>query len=97
MGIRVSENNIHIDDSHAVSKRWFKEILLEIKTAHPECRVFVQRPLYSLKKEWALHNALYALGIMRGRTADVDLNAPMGILLQAVYVVLGGLAWPFIK
>lgn len=93
----VTTYNVHIEDSYAVPKKDFDFILRTTKYANPLCKVFDLRSMFSLRMEWAAHNALYALGILRSRTKDVDLNAPICWLLNLAYCVSGMLVWLFIK
>lgn len=92
----VSENNIHLESSFTVPKGDFERELTAIREQHPESRVW-NRSLKSLKMEWAVHNALYAMGFLRSRTSHTDLNWPQGWLFRIGYAVLGKLFWPFIK
>lgn len=92
----VSQYNIRIPDSYEVSKHGFDAILDHLQYRYPDCEVW-KRSRWSLKAEWAVHSALYGLGIARGRTADVDLNAHLKWYMSALYWVLGALVWPFIK
>ena len=92
----VTSDNIHIVDSAMVSKRDFDAVLAIIRAEYPFCPVW-ERGFGSLKNEWAVHNALYALGIARARTRDVDLNVPQPWYLHAAYAVLGVMARIVIK
>ena len=88
--------NIHIGDSYRASKRDFGHILDWYKDRYPKSEVW-KRSYFSLKTEWATHNALYALGVKRERTKDVDLNYPQKIWVRVAYTITGCLVWPFIK
>lgn len=92
---KVSIKNIHIEDSYNYPKSEMIPELEAIKVYHPECEVF-KRSMFSLKCEWITHNALYALGLWKDRTKDVDLDYPCD-KPEWVYMVLGILVWPFIK
>ena len=93
----VSPNNIHLESSFVVSKFDFARELTAMREAFPESRVWENRSLESLEREWALHNALHALGIFRSRTCHTDLNWPQGWIFRLGYGVIGILVWPFIK
>lgn len=95
--IIVTVNNIHITDSWQYSKFSFLRRIEEIAAAHPECLVTVKRDHSSLAHEWAVHNALYNLGLFRSHTKDVDLNYPMKEIIEGIYDVIGWFVWPFIK
>lgn len=95
--------NIHIEDSYAVSKKDFEKVLADREwEAYEHCieseiGVFENRSKFSLKTEWAAHNACYALGIERERTKDVDLQIPQKWYEKIGYPVVGCLVWLFIK
>lgn len=89
--IVVSDTNIHIEDSYLIRGRYFSSILREI-----ECEVTERRSMFSLKKEWAVHNFLYKIGYKRERTKDVDLDYPCD-KPEWVYEVLGSLVWIFVR
>lgn len=92
----VSQYNIRIPDSYEVSKHGFDAILNHLQNRYPDCEVW-KRSRWSLKFEWACHDALYALGIARSKTKDVDLNYPQKWYASAAYWLLGAIVWPFIK
>ena len=96
MDYEVSPNNIQLKSSFEVSKEDFERELLAIRAQHPDSLVW-NRSLRSLKREWAAHNALHALGIFKTNTADVDLNWPQNWLTRLGYYVVGVVVWPFIK
>ena len=89
--------SIHIQDSCYISKRDFSQVLDWYEYRHPGNPVFKKRSRFSLKTEWATHNALYDLGIRREQTASVDLNYPQKIWERLVYPMAGCLVWLFIK
>lgn len=93
---RVTYNNIHIENSHLIPKRKFERTLAKIQAENPDCLVF-NRGYFSLKMEWATHNALYGLGLWRSRTKDVDLNYPQPFYLSALYIIFGMVSWIFLK
>lgn len=96
MDYTFSSNNIQLKSSFKVKKDDFERELLAMREEHPECLVW-NRSIKSLKREWAAHNAFHALGILRRKTADTDLNWPQGWLTRVGYWIAGGVVWPFIK
>ncbi|MBR5018580.1 MAG: hypothetical protein IKX53_02960 [Bacteroidales bacterium] len=93
----VSPDNIHLESSFKVGKASFVRELTEMRERHPECLVWKHRTIKSLAREWATHNALYALGIFRSRTSHTDLNWPQKWLIRLGYTLIGPIVWPFIK
>lgn len=96
MRYEITQHNLHICDSHLVAKREMIPSLQDIRTAHPDSEVW-RRTDRSLRREWATHNLLYALGIARQRTKDVDLNYPQKWYVRMAYGICGALALIFIK
>ena len=92
----VAPHNIRIPDSYEVSKHGFDAILDYLKIRHPDCEVW-KRSRWSLKAEWAVHNALYGLGIARERTKDCDLDYPQPWYVEGAYIVFGAIVWAFIR
>ena len=92
----VSENNIHLDSSYQVRKDDFENELNALRKQHPNSQVW-NRSIESLKREWATHNAFYAMGIFPNRTGHMDLNWPLPWFVRLGYAIFGRLAWPFIK
>ena len=93
----VFPDNIHLENSFRVRKDAFRRELKEMRERFPESQVWKKRSLKSLEREWAVHNALHALGIFKSRTAHTDLNWPQGWIFRVGYALLGPLVWPFIK
>ena len=93
----VSPNNVHIGDSYRVNKQAFESRLKAMRERYPDSLVWKHRSLKSLEREWAVHNALHAMGIFKSRTANIDLNWPQGWIFRLGYGVIGILVWPFIK
>lgn len=96
----ITENNLHIEDSYKVRKKEIRSKLIEIlvediRNHDPDCSNVWNRSDFSLQMEWAVHNALYALGLWRSHTKDVDLNADCKI--EWLYKIVGCLVWVFIK
>lgn len=96
MDYTFSSNNIQLKSSFKVKKDDFERELLAMREEHPECLVW-NRSIKSLKLEWAAHNAFHALGILRRKTADTDLNWPQGWLTRVGYWIVGWVGWLFIK
>lgn len=96
MDYEVSANNIQLKSSFEVSKDDFERELAAIRNRHPDSLVW-NRSMDSLKREWAVHNAFHALGMVRKQSADTDLNWPQPWLIRLGYDLLGWIAWPFIK
>lgn len=88
--------NLHLIDSYKVSKKKFNSELKQIKAFHPDSEVW-NRGFAQMKLEWATHNALHSLGILKSHTKDVDLNYPQGFVVRAFYAITGCLVWIFIK
>lgn len=96
MQYTISPTNLHVNSSFEIRKKDFVRELTAIRAEHPESLVW-NRSIRSLVREWATHNAFYALGIFRSRTAHMDLNWPQGWLFRLGYAIIGWLVWPFIK
>lgn len=92
----VSPNNIHMESSFEISKEDFESELKMLREQYPDSLVW-NRSMDSLKREWAAHNALHAMGIARKQTAHADLNWPQHWLIRLGYDIIGTIAWPFIK
>lgn len=92
----VSPNNIHMESSFEISKEDFESELKRLREQYPDSLVW-NRSMDSLKREWAAHNALHAMGIARKQTAHADLNWPQHWLIRLGYDIIGTIAWPFIK
>ena len=92
----VTPNNIHMESSFEISKEDFESELKRLREQYPDSLVW-NRSMDSLKREWAAHNALHAMGIARKQTAHADLNWPQHWLIRLGYAIIGTIAWPFIK
>ena len=92
----VTSNNIHLESSFRVRKEDFESELNAIRAQYPDSLVW-NRSMGSLKREWAAHNALHAMGVFRNRTGHMDLNWPQPWFIRLGYALLGTVAWPFIK
>lgn len=96
MVYKLTDNNLHIEDSYQVGKRSMDVVLCHIKAIDNEKPSKVwNRSIFSLKMEWAVHNALYALHLFRKQTKDVDLNYPNK--WEWLYNIIGCLVWVFVK
>lgn len=84
-----------IYNSYAYPKKKFQRELNKIKCLHKSQPIFLRSDC-SLKSEWAVHNALYAIGYQRERTKDCDFDIPSDHP-EWMYKILGTLVWPFIK
>ncbi len=73
MDYEVSSNNIKLKSSYEIIKEDFEGELAVIRYRHPDSLVW-NRSMDSLKREWAVHNAFHALGLVRKQSADTDLN-----------------------
>ena len=88
--------NIHIKDSHKISKWEFRDkIISEDRYYYEEYSVLQHRTMYSLITEWAVHNFCYNLGLWRDHTADVDLDYPCQ--REWLYKAVGWFCWIWIK
>ena len=91
MRFRVYPSRIKLYDSAEVSKKDFDKELLTVKELYPE-HVIWKRTMRSLKREWAAHNLLYNMGIMKDRTKDVDLDYPQKWYIKVAYFFVGSFA-----
>lgn len=89
MEIRVGRNNIQIKDSYEVSKKRFDDIIKRLRMNLPEHPVLLKRNNGSIKKEWAIHNLLYKLGIARSHTRDLNINYPLRNIWKIIYNIFG--------
>ncbi len=94
--ITVSSTNVHLESSFKVRKDDFERELTAMREQHPDSLVW-NRSIKSLSREWAAHNAFHAIGLLRNKTADTDLNWPQNWLTRIGYEVVGAVVWPFIK
>ena len=90
----VSDNNIRIENGYLVPCKDFEFVLNCIRENEPN-EVTANGSNYSLSCEWAVHNALYRLGLFRSRTKDVDMEYPCR--LEWLYIVLGCIIYPFVR
>ena len=96
MKYKILDNCLKLYDSYMVPKSQFSDELEKIRNLYPSCRVW-NRSEASLKREWATHNLLYALGMYRERTADCDLNHEHKWYENIAYWIVGTIALWVIK
>lgn len=91
--ITTTPDNTHIENSYLVkSKNDMRDILNTIE-ANSNCGDAVRRiPQNTMVREWRAHNLLYALGVARKRTKDVDLNENPWYIRMA-YAMLSLMYW----
>lgn len=87
--IKVNSNNIHIEDSHKISKKEFKSILNELRSKYSGNTVLMNRSNSSLIFEWSFHNLLYYFNIQQSRTGSVDLDYPQKWYEKIAYYLVG--------
>ena len=89
MLIKVSKNNIHIENSCEVNTKEDMQIVLtDIRASHSlEESDVLKRTDSSLIKEWRVHNVLYNLHLFRTHTKDVDLNYPQSKIIEIAYSI----------
>ena len=90
MLVKVSKNNIHIENSYKAKTRKDMQIVLnDIRTNHSlEESDVLKRTDKSLIKEWCAHNVLYNLHLFRKHTKDVDLNYPQSKIIEIAYSIV---------
>lgn len=91
--ITTSPTNTHIENSYIVkSRKDMRDLLIAIEY-DSNCGDAVRRiPKNTMIREWRAHNLLYALGIARTRTRDVDLNENPWYI-RVAYFVLSLMYW----
>ena len=91
MLIKVSKNNIHIENSCEVNTKEDMQIVLtDIRADYSlEESDVLKRTDSSLIKEWRVHNVLYNLHLFRTHTKDVDLNYPQNKIVEIAYYIIG--------
>lgn len=73
--VTTTPDNTHIENSYLVkSRKDMKDILYQIELNSQFNDAIRHIPMATMVREWRAHNLLYALGIARARTKDVDLN-----------------------
>lgn len=96
MKFKVWPDRIKLLDSYKVSKY---DMFAELESVRMETfgSGVWKRPMRELYFEICVHNALYALGIRREKTADCDLNVSLPWYARFAYKAFGMVVWPFIK
>lgn len=90
MLIKVSKDNIHIENSYKTKTRNDMQLVLNDIRAHHSlgyCNV-LKRTDKSLINEWCTHNAFYNLHLFRKHTKDVDLNYPQRKIIEIAYSII---------
>lgn len=91
--IIVDKTNTHIENSYRITKRKdMRNLLKLIQEKTEEEYIINQLSISSQIHEWRAHNLLYAFGIQRNRTKDVDLNKESW-WRRACYAILSLLYW----
>lgn len=87
--MKVSKNNIHIEDSYLITRRGEMYAVLDhLKFSYPDSNVW-KRSFFHMSCEWKAHNRMYRLGLYRSHTKSVDLNYPQKWYMKAIYFILG--------
>lgn len=68
----------------------------KIRNLHPSCRL-LRRSIGNIRREWAAHSLAYSLGVIRSKTADVDLDYEPKWYHNFAYLVVGNIALWVIK
>ena len=82
-------NCITVYQTYEISKHGFDDAIDILMLRYPGHNVF-KRSRNSLKREWAVHNLLYNIGLFRKHTANTDFNIPLSFKEKLVY---DGLGW----
>lgn len=88
--------NLHINDSHNVSKWSFEDELDAIKKDNPDSEIW-RRRIFGMEMEWTCHNFAYLIHYKVEQTKDVDLDYPQSATDRLKYLFCGILLWIFIK
>lgn len=89
---KVTENNIHIEDSYKVWEeiemiRVLSEIKLMYLIGFNIKYFFCLMSLDTLLNEWKAHNLLYEMHLFRSHTKDVDLNENNKFIRFCYYIL----------
>ena len=95
--IKISDNNIHFENSCKLSKRDIKAIVDNLVCDYPENNVIKHRTRYSILSEIYVHNFCYKLNILRERTCSADINYPINKVGELIYKIIGPICSIFIK
>lgn len=96
MKYKIFGDRIKLFDSCFIPKDRFRFEIDKIRNLHPTCHLWVRSDA-SIRREWAVHNLAYSLGIKRDKTADVDLNYEQKWYTKLFYFIFGSIAMLFIK
>jgi len=97
MRYKIYGDRIKLIDSYLVPKAKFSRELLSIRNLHPTLPLWQMRSWRSMRCEWAAHSLLYALGIKRDKTKDVDLDFALPWYKRLAFSVVGTVALLIIK
>lgn len=78
--MKVEQDNICIFDSYKI--KTIKDMKAILKNLD------IDRSLFSLINEWRSHNLIYALGLFRNRTKDVNLNYKLPWYMEIIYTLV---------
>lgn len=92
MEFSVTQNSIQIIDSYTFSKIDFDRCLDYIEDKY-YTNVFDMRGRKSLKKEWAMYNLMYRLGINRKSTGNVTLVSHITKFRMKLFNIIGSIAF----
>lgn len=96
VSVSTNNNNIHIHNSYNIKKiRDMKHYINDIRNSDDGTCEVLNRSNFSLINEWRSHNLLYALGIFRTHTKDVDLESNPSIFFTIGYTILSFLYFRF--
>ena len=91
--VTTTTDNTHIENSYLVKSRKDMRRILGAINEDSNCGDAIRRlSMATMVREWRAHNLLYALGIARKRTKDVDLNENPWYL-RLGYFVLSLMYW----
>lgn len=93
MELRIRKDTVQLRDSWDISKKDFDTVL---DLVHIEDYI-PNRTRKSLKREWAVHNFFYNLGIKRDKTGHVDFDFKEKWYEKLGYGILGRFVWILIK
>ena len=89
MDYSVDEQNLNIKIIDGFKYKDRETQIATIKIFKTSYEWFAKRSIKSYVREWRAHNRLYALGIFRSRTKDVDLNVNEKWYRRLGYFFLG--------
>ena len=89
MRVEYREGYTKVYDSYTYTNDEIKAAVKEIIETRKELGLPVTRSESSYVSEWKSHNRLYALGIQRNRTRDVDLEEEIEPTRNLLYSIFG--------